>query len=52
MPSIDLADVETPAGSVVVATTTGDEERSVGSAFVEYGRPWAVASAVLAALRD
>ncbi len=49
---VDISDVETADGTVVLVTVAGDDRRSVGAAFVEYGRPYAVARAGLAALLD
>ena len=49
---IDLTDVDTPAGAVVVATSIDGEDRSVGAAFVGPGRFWAVATAVFALFAD
>ncbi len=49
---IEITDVETVDGTVLMATAIRDDQRSVGAAFVEYGRPYAVARAGLAALSD
>lgn len=45
-----LQDVETPDGAAVLASVRAAESRTLGAAHVEYGRPWAVASAVVHAL--
>jgi len=49
---IDITDVETVDGFVLLVTAFRNGERSIGAAFVEYGRPYAVARAGLAALCD
>ncbi|GMQ94690.1 MAG: hypothetical protein BMS9Abin12_2195 [Acidimicrobiia bacterium] len=49
---IDITDVETGDGFIVLVSAFRDDRRSVGAAFVEYGRPYAVARAGLAALCD
>ncbi len=46
----DITDVETPHGSVVGVTAVGDDRRFVSAAFVEFGRPNAVARAGLTTL--
>ena len=48
---IAIKDLDTGQGSLVVAAVTSDDDRrSAGAAFVEYGRPWATANAVMQAL--
>ena len=47
---IDVTEVETAEGTVVMVTAARDDQRSVGAAFVEYGRPYAIARAGLSAL--
>ena len=49
---IDIVDVDTDAGAVVVATARDGEKRTTGSSFIELSRPWAVALAVSATLDD
>lgn len=49
---IDVTDVETRDGSVLLVTASLQGERTVGAALVEYGRPFALARAGLAALLD
>jgi hypothetical protein len=49
---VDITDVETEEGTVVMATAVRGDRRSVGAAFIEYGRPYALARAALAALCD
>ncbi|MGI9666887.1 MAG: hypothetical protein ACR2N2_07300 [Acidimicrobiia bacterium] len=50
---ITVRDVETGQGQMVVAAvTTESGERLAGAAFIEYGRPWATANAVMKALAD
>lgn len=49
---IDIVDIDTDAGAAVVATARDDDGRAVGSSFVEFGRPWAVALAVAATLDE
>lgn len=50
--SVEVTDVETDDGSVLLVTVTREDVRSVGAAFIEYGRPYAVARAGLSALTD
>ena len=48
---ISIRDLDTGQGMLVVAAvTTEDDRRSAGAAFVEYGRPWATANAVVQAI--
>lgn len=48
---ITVRDVDTGQGAMVVAAVTVDSgERFAGAAFIDYGRPWATANAVLRAL--
>jgi hypothetical protein len=49
---LDIADVTSVGGSVLLVSAFRGEARSVGAAFVEYGRPYAIACAGVAALRD
>ena len=49
---IEVTDVETVDGTVLMVTAIRDGQRSVGAAFVEYGRPYALARAGLIALSD
>ena len=49
---LDVTDVTSVGGSVLLVSAFGDGARSVGAAFVEYGRPYAIARAGIAALRD
>lgn len=48
---ITATDVATSDGEVVVATVTGPGiARAAGAAYVDFGRPWALARAVIQAL--
>lgn len=47
---MEITEIETAVGTVVMVTAVGDDRRSVGAAFVEHGRPYAVARAGLTAL--
>ena len=49
---LDVSDVTMVGGSVLVVSAFRGEARSVGAAFVEYGRPYAIARAGIAALRE
>ncbi|MCL1601445.1 MAG: hypothetical protein M3112_07920 [Actinomycetia bacterium] len=49
---LDVTDVTSVGGSVLLVSAFRNEARSVGAAFVEYGRPYAIARAGIAALRD
>jgi hypothetical protein len=50
---IDITDVAAGGGDVVLVTTLDAHgRRAVGAALVEFGRPWALALAVVDALRD
>ena len=49
---LDVSDVTMVGGPVLVVSAFRGETRSVGAAFVEYGRPYAIARAGIAALRD
>ncbi len=51
-PDIDVSDVATAGGPVVVVTAIREGERGVGATFVEFGRHFALARATLAALRN
>lgn len=49
--TITIADASTPEGDVVLATAvTATGTRTVGAAYVEFGRPWAVARAICRSL--
>ena len=47
----DITDLEGGDGLILVVTAVGRSGRSAGAAFVEYGRPYAIARACLTALR-
>lgn len=47
---MDVTDIETEDGTVVMVTVVGDDQRFVGAAFVGYGRPYSLACAGLTAL--
>jgi hypothetical protein len=47
----DITDLDGRDGLILVVTAVGKGGRSAGAAFVEYGRPYAIARACLAALR-
>jgi hypothetical protein len=47
---MEVKDVETGDGLVIIVTAVEGEERSAGAAFVEHGRLYAVASAAIVAL--
>lgn len=48
--SVEISDLTTAEGELVIATARdGDDERIAGAAFVDFGRPWAVAKAILQA---
>ena len=49
---LDTTYVESSDGSVVLVSVFHRGKRAVGAAFVEYGRPYAVARASCSALRD
>jgi hypothetical protein len=49
---VDAVDIETDDGPVLMVTVRSGEKRAVGAAFVEYGRPYALAVAALGALSD
>ena len=49
---IDVVDMETVDGPVVMVTAKSDDRRAVGASFIEYGRPYALALAAFAALSD
>lgn len=45
--SIDISDLTTAEGELVVVTARSEaDERIAGAAFVDFGRPWAVARAI------
>ena len=48
--SVEVNDLTTDEGELVIATARNEEdERISGAAFVDFGRPWAVAKAILQA---
>lgn len=47
---LDVTDVETGDGIVLLVTAIHDDRRSVGAAFIEFGRPYALARAGIDAL--
>ncbi|MGI9666537.1 MAG: hypothetical protein ACR2N2_05480 [Acidimicrobiia bacterium] len=48
--SVEVNDLTTDEGELVVATARDEgDERIAGAAFVDFGRPWAVAKAILQA---
>lgn len=48
--TIAISDVSTDEGELVIATASTDaSDRYAGAAFVEFGRPWAVARAIVQA---
>ena len=50
---VSIDDVVTDEGDVVLATIVShDDERHIGAAYVEFGRPWALARAVAQAASD
>lgn len=49
---LSVIDVETEEGLIVMAIAVRGDHRAVGTAFVGFGRPFAVARAVLSALCD
>jgi hypothetical protein len=49
---MDIADFASAGGSIVLVSAFRDGKRAVGAAFIEYGRPYAIARAGLAALHD
>lgn len=49
---LDITDVTSVGGSVLLVSAFRGEERAVGAAFVEYARPYAIARAGIAALRE
>jgi hypothetical protein len=49
---LDITDVTSVGGSVVLVSAFRGEARSVGAAFVDYTRPYAIARAGVAALRE
>jgi hypothetical protein len=51
-PSIEIEDLDTGDGQLVVVTVRRGEERSASAVFVEFGRPYAVARAVFLAVQD
>ncbi len=50
--SVRTRDIETDDGLLVLATATRGRARAASAAFVEYGRPFAVARAVFEAVQD
>lgn len=49
---MELADVDSVDGAMLVVSAFRGDERAVGAAFVEHGRPYAIARAGLVALGD
>ena len=49
---LGIQDIELPTGSVLVASAVGGTGRAAGAAFVEFGRPSAVARAVFQAMES
>lgn len=49
---VDVIDMDTADGPVVMVTAKSDDKRAIGASFVEYGRPYALALAAFAALSD
>ncbi len=49
---VDVTEVETGDGTVLLVTAIRGDRRSVGAAFIEHGRPYALARAGLDALSD
>ena len=49
---MELAEVDSIDGAMLLVSAFRGDERAVGAAFVEYGRPYAIARAGFAALRD
>ena len=50
--SLAIEDVDLPAGTVIVASVADGTARAAGAAFVEFGRPSAVARAVFQAMES
>lgn len=49
---VNITDVESGEGALLLVTASYEGERYVGTAFVEHRRPYALARAGLACLRD
>jgi hypothetical protein len=49
---MDIADLESGDGPILLVSAFSEAKRAVGAAFIEYGRPYAIARASLAALHD